>query len=202
MRAYVEQVAGNPLRSHALYHRALILLQDLSLNTYGSRMISILLAGVGRFAGSWREWEQAAKLLAAAEEGIPGFFGFFSRQEFDHIVASVRAQFGEAAFAAAWAEGKAMTREQAIAYARQCQTPALETLQFQHKTNQPLPEPLSARELDVLRLMAEGLSNTEIAHTLFISIATVKVHAGHIYSKLNVTNRMQAVIRAQELNLL
>jgi LuxR family maltose regulon positive regulatory protein len=69
-------------------------------------------------------------------------------------------------------------------------------------SNQPLVEPLSARELDVLRLIAEGLSNAEIAHRLFISVATVKVHAGSIYSKLGVTNRTQAVAQAQQLHLL
>ena len=90
-------------------------------------MMSILLAGLGSFVGNRGEWEQTAKLLAAAEEGIPGYFGFFPRPEFDRLVASVRAQFGEAAFATAWAEGKAMTREQAIAYALQCATSAMET---------------------------------------------------------------------------
>lgn len=63
-------------------------------------------------------------------------------------------------------------------------------------------EPLSQREQDVLRLLASGLTNREIAETLFISPETVKKHTGHIYDKLDVGNRMEAVARAQGLGLL
>ncbi len=63
-------------------------------------------------------------------------------------------------------------------------------------------EPLSERELDVLRLIAEGLSNQEIAQRLVVSLRTVKWHAGNIYGKLGVKNRTQAVARARMLNLL
>jgi LuxR family maltose regulon positive regulatory protein len=63
-------------------------------------------------------------------------------------------------------------------------------------------EPLSERELDVLRLIAEGLSNQEIAERLFISLHTVKWHTGNIYGKLAVKNRTQAVARARALALL
>jgi LuxR family maltose regulon positive regulatory protein len=63
-------------------------------------------------------------------------------------------------------------------------------------------EPLSSRELDVLRLIAEGLSNKEIADRLFIGVGTVKWYATTIYNKLDVGSRTQAVARAQELGLL
>jgi LuxR family maltose regulon positive regulatory protein len=65
-----------------------------------------------------------------------------------------------------------------------------------------LPEPLSPRELDVLRMLAAGLTNTEIAAQLFISPETVKKHTGSIYGKLGVGNRTQAAARARELDLL
>jgi LuxR family maltose regulon positive regulatory protein len=65
-----------------------------------------------------------------------------------------------------------------------------------------LIEPLSDRELTVLRLLAAGLSNREIAEELYVSINTVKAHAKNIYSKLNVNGRMQAAQRARELELL
>ncbi|HSL45049.1 MAG TPA: LuxR C-terminal-related transcriptional regulator [Anaerolineales bacterium] len=64
-----------------------------------------------------------------------------------------------------------------------------------------LVEPLSARELEVLDLIAEGLSNLAIAERLFLSAGTVKVHIKHIYSKLDVNSRTQAVARLRELNL-
>ena len=65
-----------------------------------------------------------------------------------------------------------------------------------------LIEPLSARELEVLRLIAEGLSNSEIAQRLFIAPSTVKVHTRNIYGKLGVKSRTQAVARAMALSIL
>ncbi|KAF6692194.1 helix-turn-helix transcriptional regulator [Pseudomonas sp. EKM23D] len=66
----------------------------------------------------------------------------------------------------------------------------------------PTHEALSARELAVLQLIAEGCSNQEISNRLFISLHTVKTHASHINSKLGVERRTQAVARAQELRLI
>ncbi len=65
-----------------------------------------------------------------------------------------------------------------------------------------LIEPLSARELDVLRLVQEGHSNREIAERLVVSLATVKKHIEHAHAKLGVHSRTQALARAQELGLL
>ena len=67
---------------------------------------------------------------------------------------------------------------------------------------QALAEPLTERELDVLRLIAAGLSNREIAQELFIAVSTVKSHINHIYGKLDVRSRTQAVAKAQKLDLL
>jgi LuxR family maltose regulon positive regulatory protein len=65
-----------------------------------------------------------------------------------------------------------------------------------------LVEPLSERELEVLGLIAEGLSNREIAHRLFISPKTVKRHTSSIYGKLGVHSRTQAVAKARTLGIL
>jgi LuxR family maltose regulon positive regulatory protein len=65
-----------------------------------------------------------------------------------------------------------------------------------------LVDPLSAREREVLTLLAVGLTNREIAGQLFISPQTVKKHTGNIYAKLNADNRTQAVARARELRIL
>jgi len=65
-----------------------------------------------------------------------------------------------------------------------------------------LPVPLTPREVDILRLVAAGLSNREIAEQCFISVATVKRHAANIFSKLDVSNRTRAAVRADELGLL
>ena len=65
-----------------------------------------------------------------------------------------------------------------------------------------LIEPLSERELQVLQLIAEGLTNPEIASRLFLSLYTIKAHASNIYGKLDVHNRTQAVTRARALGVL
>lgn len=66
----------------------------------------------------------------------------------------------------------------------------------------PLIEPLTPREEEVLRLMAAGLSNREIAEELIIAVGTVKAHLHHIYGKLGVRGRTEAAARARELLLL
>jgi LuxR family maltose regulon positive regulatory protein len=70
------------------------------------------------------------------------------------------------------------------------------------KLLQPLIDPLSERELEVLRLLAEGASNAAIAAQLVVATSTVKRHVSNIFAKLAVGNRMQAVARARELAIL
>jgi LuxR family maltose regulon positive regulatory protein len=67
---------------------------------------------------------------------------------------------------------------------------------------QPLIEPLSQRELEILRLIAEGLSNREISARLFLALDTVKGHNRRIFDKLQVKSRTEAIARARELGLL
>jgi len=65
-----------------------------------------------------------------------------------------------------------------------------------------LVEPLTARELEVLRLIANGASNGTIAETLIVSLGTVKKHVNNIFGKLQVQSRTQAIARARDLQLL
>jgi LuxR family maltose regulon positive regulatory protein len=67
---------------------------------------------------------------------------------------------------------------------------------------QPLIEPLSERELEVLRFLATGMTNPEIARELYVATSTIRSHCKSIYGKLNVHKRWDAVQQAQELGLL
>jgi LuxR family maltose regulon positive regulatory protein len=69
-------------------------------------------------------------------------------------------------------------------------------------TNQPLLDPLTERELDVLRLMAAGRTNREIGAELVLALGSVKWYASQIYGKLQVKNRTEAAARARQLDLL
>jgi predicted ATPase/DNA-binding NarL/FixJ family response regulator len=97
-------------------------------------------------------------------------------------------------FAAAWAFGQAWQLDEVIE--------SLTAVGRSGPGNPAYAGTLSERELDVLRLMADGLSNAEIAQRLCLSIGTVKVHTRHIYDKLGVNSRMQAATNAQKMGIL
>lgn len=83
---------------------------------------------------------------------------------------------------------------------RRAGSPRIEHGVWQDAAGQLL-EPLTVRELDVLRLMAQGATNADIAGRLAVSVGTAKWHVGNVRAKLGVTNRTQALVRAQELGL-
>jgi ATP/maltotriose-dependent transcriptional regulator MalT len=114
--------------------------------------------------------------------------------------ADLEAKLGPAAYRSAWRGRSQLDLETTI-------TTLLLELEgrpekVHEQANLELSDPLSERELEVLHLIAEGLSNREIAERLFLTIGTVKVHTRNIYSKLNVNSRTQALAVAQRLNLL
>jgi len=74
--------------------------------------------------------------------------------------------------------------------------------QPQAQTHPELAEPLSAREMEVLGLLAEGYSNQDIADHLVVALSTVKTHVHHLYAKLQTPDRLRAVTRARALGLL
>jgi LuxR family maltose regulon positive regulatory protein len=76
------------------------------------------------------------------------------------------------------------------------------TMKAEKLASSSLAEPLSERELEVLRLLAAGYKYKEVAERLVISMNTVRSHTKNVYSKLNVNNRTQAIARAKELNML
>ena len=93
---------------------------------------------------------------------------------------------------------QAVVRGVHAAYALQL----LNVLEEAALASQPLIEPLSERELEVLRRVAAGFSNHEIARDLVIAVSTVKKHLNTIYGKLEAKSRTQAIAKARDLNLL
>jgi LuxR family maltose regulon positive regulatory protein len=100
--------------------------------------------------------------------------------------------------------GKALDEPHQRAYVSKLlsQFETIVSVEIKQPTGDALIEPLSQRELDVLRLIAKGLSNREISERLFIALSTVKGHTRIIFDKLQVQRRTEAVARARELGLL
>jgi DNA-binding NarL/FixJ family response regulator len=119
----------------------------------------------------------------------------------------VRAELGEEAFTVAWAEGQAMTLEQALAamghIAHSSQPPAQATRRARRaRQHQPSSPDLTAREEEVLRLVARGLTDAQIAEALVISPRTVNAHLRSIYTKLHIASRNAATYFALEHDLI
>ena len=160
-----------------------------------------LLARRGERAWAAQLWGVAETLGGAT--GGSRFFDLFTlftalgeRADYEQMKAAVQAELGEQAFAAAWAEGRAMTPEQAIAAQGRAllhDRPAAPAEANRHKSPAPpYPVELTEREVEVLRLVAQGLTDAQIAQILIISPRTVNAHLRSIFSKLNITSRHAA----------
>ncbi len=148
-----------------------------------------VLGEVATAAGSHRE---AARFFGAAEslrrqQGGSVRLAIFE-PEYATSLVEVRNAMGEQDFDAAWAEGAALSLEEAIAYAQRGHG--------ERKRPSSGWESLTPTELDVVRLVSEGLGNKDIAARLFISHRTVQTHLTHVYSKLSVTSRVQLAQQA------
>jgi DNA-binding CsgD family transcriptional regulator len=98
-------------------------------------------------------------------------------------ISALRDTLGDKDFDAAWAEGAALSTEEAIAYAQRGRG--------ERKRPSSGWAALTPTELDVVRLVSEGLANKDIAARLFISPRTVQTHLTHVYTKLGMTSRVQ-----------
>ena len=163
------------------------------------------LAGVLATQGELR-W--AAQLWGAAEvlrEAIAYPLPPVERPLYERAMATARVQLGEQAFATAWQEGRTMTLEQVLAaserVALSATTPAGPPATTTAKTLPTYPAGLTTREVEVLRLVAQGLTDAQVAEQLVISPRTVNFHLTSIYSKLGVSSRATATRYAIEHQL-
>jgi predicted ATPase/class 3 adenylate cyclase/DNA-binding CsgD family transcriptional regulator len=141
------------------------------------------LATLAGYADSHRE---AARLFGAANAmrqrtGLVRYKVYDA--DYDGAVAAVRAALGDNDFESAWAEGSALSTDEAIAYAQRGRG--------ERKRPTSGWGSLTPTERDVVRLVSEGLCNKDIATRLFISPRTVQTHLTHVYTKLGLTTRVQ-----------
>src|SRR5229473_3274968 len=160
-------------------------------------------AGQGEPAWAARLWGAAEHYREASHATLP----LVERLSRARHIEQAQGLLGKQIFAERWTEGRNMTAEQAIAAfptpdsTSKAQRPT-QGKPGQPSAEQPLLDPLSQRELEVLQLLASGASNQEIATALFLAPGTVKLHVSHILSKLGVKSRTQAILRARDLALL
>jgi predicted ATPase/DNA-binding CsgD family transcriptional regulator len=151
------------------------------------------LQGLAWAAGSSAQPERASLLLGAAaameqEDGVTLLA--YVQATHDACETAARAALGDGGYRAAWERGHALSREQVVALALEDVGP----VDVRPSTGTALRDDgdeLSARELEVARLVASGMSNPAVAAELFVSVATVKTHVSHILGKLGLDSRVQ-----------
>ena len=191
---------GDPARAMQLQREVLRLVLELGDRTC---MMSGL-AGFAIAAASLGRPAQVARLLAAVDRQhtLTGAALMpFLRAEYDRHVVAVRAALGEQAFAAAWTEGRGLSLEDAVA-----EVLAMEPSPSRHwapsisRVTPPrpveTPARLTAREVEVLRLIAAGRTSKEIAAELVVTVPTVERHITHIYGKIGARGRADATAYA------
>ena len=184
---------GDPSQATDLFKEVLI-----SSRESGSRTdLAYGLEGMAMVAGVQEETERAARLAGAAEilhEATGARLTSDQRKVYEPYLASARSQLDEAAWKEAWAEGRAMTLEEAVEYALSNEALAPPTVpSLEAAATKPVA--LTRREREVAALVAQGLTNRRIASELVISVRTVNNHVANILKKLGVRSREQVAAR-------
>jgi non-specific serine/threonine protein kinase len=194
----VVRVLGNRTRAVALFQEGL---------RYAHRVgrmqnVALGLVRLATVATTDRQYERAARLCGAAEalgEAVLAPLPRFERGAYDRTVAAIHSRLNDPAVAGAWAVGRALPLERAIGEALRpddAPSSAVQHLGAPPAAPSIRPDGLSEREVEVLRLLAAGKSNKEIADALVISLNTVYRHVTHIFEKTGAVNRTEAAAYA------
>jgi predicted ATPase/DNA-binding CsgD family transcriptional regulator len=196
---------GDAALARRLYQENMTLLVEFNVYKEG---IAASLEGLAALEVGQGLPRQAAWLWGAAHalrEAIGAPMYPVYRASFEQAIAQAHAQLDGQAWRQAWAEGRLMTSEQALAALEQAMPPT--DLPAQATISSP-PQPptspfgLTAREVEVLRLLTQGLTDAQIAEHLVISPRTVNHHTTSLYNKLGVSSRAAATHSAIEHHLL
>lgn len=146
--------------------------------------------------------DRAARISGAADalrEDARAAISFLERESQGAVVAAATQKLGKSGFSTAWSEGYRMTLETAVGYALEVEPAGDETA---HQMPGYLASnPLSDREREVVILVAQGLSNAEIAERLVISPRTAETHVNHVLNKLGFSSRVQIAAWAVQKRL-
>ena len=184
------------LQAATLFTESLVLAQELKR----TRNILPSLVGLAAVACEIGEYQSAVRLLGVVDAQllqINHILDPIDQLDYDRSLASARAELDAAAFDEAWKEGQALPLDQACAEAVGLGAKAESMV----PKALPYPGGLTAREVEVLRLVAQGLTNFKVATELVISPRTVNTHLGSIYRKLNTSSREVAASFALEHGL-
>ncbi len=194
------QAQGDHGRAWSLFQESLA--RWRAIGTLQWKGIANSLEGIATTCTIQRQFAEAARLFGAAE-ALREFLGATPSPlpglSAKHKLAALHTQLDEAAFVTAWAAGRTLTPEQAVAYA--LTLPDLSTAVPSPVLPLAYPAGLSAREVAVLRLLAQGLTYAQIAEKLIVTRRTVNGHVTSIYSKLGVNGRAAATRLAVEHRL-
>jgi DNA-binding CsgD family transcriptional regulator len=177
----------------------------VALDMRYTSLIASGLKGLGCVVAAQELHTWAAVLWGAAEPLRESLSVVIPPAIYERMVAVVRCQLGEQAFEEAWARGRTMDAAQALAlpeaYTPQAPQQAQAAPRSTPTRHPSSPAGLTAREVDVLLLLAQGLTSANIAEQLIIGVVTVNFHVRSIYSKLGVTSRSAATRYAMEHHL-
>ena len=193
---------GDLAQARVLFEEGLSLAQQAGF-TY---ITGWYLVGLASLAVAEHQPRWAARLFGAAADLLDlrkqMDYDPAMRATYERDVATVRAQLGEEAYAAAWAEGRAMPLERTLATEEPGTPPVAPMPQSSVvSSSSPAQALLTKRELEVLRLLTEGLTNPQIAERLVVSLPTVNTHVASIFNKLGVNARSAATRYAVEHHL-
>jgi non-specific serine/threonine protein kinase len=197
--AWASQLRGDPERAMSLYVEGL----DVSAELGDGSGIAYCLEGIADLVSIEDHAERKALLYGASEAiletvGAPLYVQMQDREQYARTIGKLRSHLGDEVFEAAWSEGRATTERRAMDLAREVRA----TPREQPPPSAQYPADLSEREVEVLRLVAGGLTNARIAQQLYISPRTVNAHLSSIYHKIGSHTRAEAARFATEHRLL